>query len=315
MKEYSLEQALTLLVAEAEVLHKLLYRNHNQHGASRLFNYLKRVDKTLAFLPKEAVLRLSRTGEAVLRLKTTVTGSDDVAQRLACLADQQRALACCLECLFFCSKAVDICKQQLAAQLFVPLFTILLAVCARLTACLGSILMQLQAQQEALLRQLSNACLMSPKYQLVMATGMRAAALSAQQTLQVEALVSKGRARPAADATSSSAVQCSSSSNNTTATSNISSSSGSSNNSSSSSNSNTSSSSSAPPAAPTLASADDEGVEVGAEAAAEPAQQARPDKAKAKARNQQVSEPPKRKKKDKDEIDAIFDRAGRGGLS
>lgn len=287
--KYSLEQALTLLIAEAEVLHKLLYRNHNQHGTSRLFNYLKRVEKTLAFLPKEGVLQLSRTGEAVLRLKTTVTSSDDAAQRLACLADQQRALACCLECLSFCSKAVDICKQQLAAQLFMPLFTVLLAVCARLTACLGSVLLQLHAQQAALLRQLSNACLLSPKYQVAMAAGMRAAALSAQQTRLVEALGSKEKPKPAADTSiggdngsiiSGSIISGSSSSG-----------------------------SSAPPAL-TLAAADDEGVEVGAEAPLVAAQPAWPVKAKTKARNQ-GGDPSKRPKKD--EIDAIFGR--RGGLS
>ena len=184
---YSLEQALLLLEAETQVLHRLLYRNHNQHGTSRLFNYLCRLEKSLTYLPRKGVLNLSKAIEAALRLKPAVTNAEDAAQRLACLSGQQRALMCALECLRFAGLATDICKQQLAAQLFAPLFTTLLVVTARIVTCLGSVLTLLHAQHAALRLQLANACFLSPKVRPVLAAGLLAAALSAQQTRMLDA--------------------------------------------------------------------------------------------------------------------------------
>jgi len=60
---YNLDQALVFLHAEDAILAKLLYRNHNQHGKSKLFNYLKRVRRSVFFLEKDRVLDLSRSGE------------------------------------------------------------------------------------------------------------------------------------------------------------------------------------------------------------------------------------------------------------
>ena len=63
MSEYTLGWAEKVLPTEVDILKKILYRNHNQHGKTQLFGYLSRIDKTLgAFLTSRAIAELDEVG-------------------------------------------------------------------------------------------------------------------------------------------------------------------------------------------------------------------------------------------------------------
>jgi len=163
-KPEQMEEELSLLFAELDVLAKILYRNHNQHGRTKLFNYLKRVKKTLAFLSRESVVVVHKSGASVLRLKTTLSSSTDASTRIDCLTEQRRVMVICIDVSRYCIKAVEVLKAEIAHQHFVPLFTTILALASRLLRCLVNITSIVHAQHDALLTQLSNVCLLNPRY-------------------------------------------------------------------------------------------------------------------------------------------------------
>lgn len=204
---YSLHSALQMLESEAAILHRLYYRNHNQHGKSKLFGYLKQVKKTIPFLNMDQVLQLNKNGEAVMRLKTSVTNNSDVNNRLECLVNQHKAMSACLECANFCTKAMIVLTDQLKGQLFVPLFTTLLSLTARIFHCLTSITAIIRAQHSSLLIQLKNVCLMCPKYAPIIASSTIAASLTSQQAALLDTLMGQNTsADTAADAAAQNAL-------------------------------------------------------------------------------------------------------------
>jgi len=162
-----MEEELSLLFAELSILAKIIHRNHNQHGKSKLFNYLKRVKKMLAFLSKESVLAVHKNGASVLRLKTILSSSTDASTRVDCLTEQRRVTVICIDGSRYCIKAVEVLKAEIAHQHFVPLFTTILALTSRLLRCLVNIISIVKSQHDALLTQLNNVCLLNPKYQML----------------------------------------------------------------------------------------------------------------------------------------------------
>lgn len=162
-----MEEELSLLFAELGILAKMIHRNHNQHGKSKLFNYLKRVKKMLAFLSKESVLAVHKNGASVLRLKTILSSSTDASTRVDCLTEQRRVTVICIDGSRYCIKAVEVLKAEIAHQHFVPLFTTILALTSRLLRCLVNIISIVKSQHDALLTQLNNVCLLNPKYQML----------------------------------------------------------------------------------------------------------------------------------------------------
>ena len=188
---YATGEALALLAEEESTLGKLLYRNQNQHGKSKLFAFLKRVKRCLPFLQRDRVSELCRAGESVLRLKTTSASTSDVSQRLECLRNQHKAKLICLEGSEYCVKALEVLKDQLGRLLFVPLFTTLLAATSRILQCLVSILTAVHAQHQALIVQLNNVSLLSPKHQPAIAGGIAQVQLaSPRDALLLDALIS-----------------------------------------------------------------------------------------------------------------------------
>ena len=187
----AMDEALGLLQVEESLLGKLLYRNQNQHGKSKLFNYLKRVRRTLLFLPRDRVSELNKLGEAVLRLKTSSSSSGDMSSRLEVLSNQQKATRACLECGEYCLKALDVLKDQLTRQLFVPLFTTLLALTCRILQCVSTIVVAVQSQHQALVVQLKNVSLLSSKNKIAITDAMDRARLSSEQELLLSVIANR----------------------------------------------------------------------------------------------------------------------------
>jgi len=184
---FVLDEALGLLRQEEELLGKLLYRNHNQHGKAKLFTYLRRVRRSLPNLQRDATSDLCRAGEAVLRLKTSSASSSDVSQRIDCLGNQFKVIRTCLDGGEYCAKALEVLKDHLGKQLFVPLFTTLVALTSRILQCLASILCAVRAQHEALVVQLKNVSLLSSKHKPTIETALADAQLGTRDALLLEA--------------------------------------------------------------------------------------------------------------------------------
>jgi len=119
------------LAEEASVLSKVIIRNCNQHGKSKLFGYLRRASKTATgYLSVSDVLALSEKAEQCLRSKTSVRDLHAAAHALQQLRCMLRSSG---EVVFCSLKAYALLHQSLRKKLYVPLFSVLLALCARLT--------------------------------------------------------------------------------------------------------------------------------------------------------------------------------------
>ena len=69
-----MDRALNLLKEEEAVLSKLLIRNSKQHGKTRIFGYLKRVQKNIQnYLKTEDLRSLLSDGEKALKSKPKVS--------------------------------------------------------------------------------------------------------------------------------------------------------------------------------------------------------------------------------------------------
>lgn len=126
-----LAASIHALAEEASVLSKVIIRNCNQHGKSKLFGYLRRASKTAAgYLSVSDVLALSEKAEQCLRSKTSVRDLHAAAHALQQLRCMLRSSG---EVVFCSLKAYALLHQSLRKKLYVPLFSVLLGLCARLT--------------------------------------------------------------------------------------------------------------------------------------------------------------------------------------
>lgn len=123
--------SLELLTNDCEALGKLLKRNANQHGGSRLFGYLKRAYKTCStYLQETDVAAVEVSGTSLLRRKVSNI-SGDMSTCNTVLRHHENVVRSCAEVIMCSLKAYALLQQQLKKKIYVPLFTILLAVSSR----------------------------------------------------------------------------------------------------------------------------------------------------------------------------------------
>ncbi len=123
--------SLELLTNDCEALGKLLKRNANQHGKSRLFGYLKRAYKTCSmYLQETDVAAVEASGTSLLRRKASnIRGDMNTCNTV--LRHHENVVRSCAEVIMCSLKAYALLQQQLKKKIYVPLFTILLAVSSR----------------------------------------------------------------------------------------------------------------------------------------------------------------------------------------
>lgn len=143
------------LSAEHRLLMQLIYRNHNQHASSQLFSYFKNLNRVLKLLTPERVNATATKCEATLRSaaqgKVTQADLSEINETHVLLFAVVNMTA---QGLDFALKASDLVRHLLGKKLFLPLYTILLAISARIVHCLSDIFKHFSMQCNALTLQL-----------------------------------------------------------------------------------------------------------------------------------------------------------------
>lgn len=137
----SFDESLAKLVGDAELLRKLLYRNAKQHGKTKIFSYLRATSTTLSVVHKN---RLSAVHQRSAEAVREVAQSRRITESLLCSSIVAlRGLSLALNALSKAARRMDGALLALVAQLrkrvFAPLYSLLVALSARLRNSIQSI--------------------------------------------------------------------------------------------------------------------------------------------------------------------------------
>lgn len=151
----SLKVCIDNLSAEHGLLVQLIYRNHNQHSSTHLFSYFKNLNRVLKFITPErlniTVAKCETTLRSAAQAKVTQTDLSEINETLILIFAMVNMTA---QALDFALKSSDLVRHLLSKKLFLPLYTMLLAISARITCCLSGIFEHFSAQCNALTLQL-----------------------------------------------------------------------------------------------------------------------------------------------------------------
>jgi len=125
---------------EKTTLSLLLYRNHNQHRITKLFNYLKSMNIILKMLTIECLLIVNTRSCTSLTLslnnKLLETDLNEIFKSHILLCSLINLLTECLKKSIVCDDCVRILLRK---KLFAPLYTVLFALLARIINCLSKL--------------------------------------------------------------------------------------------------------------------------------------------------------------------------------
>lgn len=151
----SIRKFIDELEPEQRLLSQLIYRNHNQHGATQLLSYFKGLNRVLKLLTTEKLnfvnskcelgIRASAQGKLTsLDLKQLFESQDVTTAAVNMLSEA-------IEITFQCADCV---RRLLLKRLFLPLYTMFLAITARILGCLTGIHHHFYTQNNMLSSQL-----------------------------------------------------------------------------------------------------------------------------------------------------------------
>ena len=133
----SFTNALECIEQELHMLRQLLYRNHNQHEKTSVYMACKRVSKSLKLFPtKQTLLALTTLVEKTLRHNSKV-GTADLNSICACVSDVFKVMNHACEAIALNLRASHHLKSQLKKAVFLPLFSVLVCLVARLAKALS----------------------------------------------------------------------------------------------------------------------------------------------------------------------------------
>lgn len=149
-----MKELVDQLTAEQVLLSQLIYRNHNQHSSTQLFSYFKNMNRVLKLITPERLLISLGKCESALKISAHVKVSQvdllEVHEIHVMLFAVVNMLAEALGYTFKCS---DVVRRLLSKRLFLPLYTMLLAITARIFHCLSGIYDHFYIQCNALTLQ------------------------------------------------------------------------------------------------------------------------------------------------------------------
>ena len=157
-----LKEIVDDLKAEQLLLQQLIYRNHNQHSSSQLFSYLKNTARVLKLITPERIHAAAGRCELALRssgqAKLSQTDISEIADTHVLLFAVVNMLG---DAMNFTLKSSDLVRILLGKKLFLPLYTMLLAISSRLFCCLAELHKHFYVQCNALTSQLQVCALKS----------------------------------------------------------------------------------------------------------------------------------------------------------
>lgn len=130
----------SLLYAEIDLLRKLLYRNEKQHGKTKIFSYFKAITRQFSTLTRERLILVQqKASETNFQIHLRISESGTVDQ-ICSLRGLQ--LACrALQKVDHLNQSALLCLTgQLRRRVFTPLYSLLLALAARLQSCVRALL-------------------------------------------------------------------------------------------------------------------------------------------------------------------------------
>ena len=148
------ERRLNQLEEERSVLHRLLIRNHNQHGNTPLFKQLKGLSKNLLTISPGVIRDVSTRSEKSIRASTLNKYSiSEIRSFFSCLDALSTVVDVGIEALERCYSVSTLLCPMLAKMVFVPLYSLLLALNARLFSALATVVLHFHTCFQALVSQ------------------------------------------------------------------------------------------------------------------------------------------------------------------
>ena len=155
VSQTQLNWAIGCIDNELHILSRLLYRNNNQHGKSLVFTQLKGVKKHLELLSEKACEKLIASLDASVRLANQHKHSQlQMEELMSVLESVYLAFGCSVAGVKHGIKASDSLVKLLRNKVFVPLFSLLLALTSRIVKCVSILAVSLYTRFNALFDQI-----------------------------------------------------------------------------------------------------------------------------------------------------------------
>lgn len=151
---------------EIHILTRLLYRNNNQHGKSIVFSHLKGMSKHLKLLNSESCQKLILSLDSSVRIAKQHKHSQLQFEEILSTADSvYLATRACVIAVNHGARSSECLIKLLGNKVFVPLFSVLLALTARIMKCVSVLAVNFQSRLEALSEQIKVLlCTFTPIY-------------------------------------------------------------------------------------------------------------------------------------------------------
>lgn len=159
----SCESLSCQMTEELEVLSKLLYRNHNQHGKTKYYRQIKKFYNIVDQLPLHS---MQNAFLCILSSVKCTQGNkyerDDCRTAVACCRDVCILVNQCTSAMAWALKASESVRLQLEMQVFVTLLTAFLASVARTCTLLKLINKKFHPYRDILTSNLRGIILLNP---------------------------------------------------------------------------------------------------------------------------------------------------------
>mmetsp|Transcript_33612 Transcript_33612/g.32088 ORF Transcript_33612/g.32088 Transcript_33612/m.32088 type:complete len:485 (+) Transcript_33612:147-1601(+) len=162
---FTFPQCTAHLKSECEILSKLIYRNNNQHRSTKVFCSLKKASKIMQLIPSEELESLNSQAEKNLRLmQNPKVNTRDLTASIRCAQQLYKAISIGIEAAMWFNRSARLLHLQLSQLLFVPLYTIFLALTARSLNSLSILIFQFDLQFFSLKSQIQHIAAVNPRH-------------------------------------------------------------------------------------------------------------------------------------------------------
>ena len=159
----SLTKIIEKLVTEKYILQKLIYRNHNQHKKTKLFRNFIKLNKALKKITSERITALNVYTDKCIRLSKKATARD-LSDVLSCMKDLYNIVIISLDICLLCNTSANIISRQLKQHLFIPLYSVFLAISARLLKVMSSLVLHFHNLLSCLITQMKHIRLIHSRF-------------------------------------------------------------------------------------------------------------------------------------------------------
>ena len=138
------------------------------------------MNKSLKKITSERLTSLTAYTDKCIRLSKKAT-SRDLSDVLSCMKDLYHIVILSLDICILCNKSANIVSKQLKQHLFIPLYTVFLAISARLLKIMSSLLLHFYNLLTCLITQMKHIGLMQSRFASSIDTTLKEIALSTNQ--------------------------------------------------------------------------------------------------------------------------------------